>query len=335
VDGNEVYELITRTQVGDFSRGLIIKEKQEVFKTMTTPKGNRKSFRENIKNVPNKIEKEIHNQLNQTRGNIKGPELKELVETALPDEPKYSVRTYEKRIVAYRENHQGNQNKNDLDGYWAVSQWDDGLLPGAVDKLLVIQKLLMSKGHQLTKRRAYLLARIDTSSLEEALESEYPKEKYPNDNIRNLVLLQISSFYTLEEQMADDEVEYELGQPRVHAGTSTPPDAKTPSLDQTFLIDKDVSFPIVLSKWIELYAAPIRSRFKNKVVEYRSNQALNDFINAIIKYNDNGKQAASCVTQPELMELALRWMTLSTRDDLIEPTKYEVRNAEKSINANT
>jgi hypothetical protein len=284
-----------------------------------TTKGSRKDK----KNMSAKVNKAIQRELTETNGHIKGPELKRRVEAACPDEPKYSLRIFEKRIEAYWDkHHQGNQkdDQKDLDKYWAVSQWDDGLLPGAVDKLLEIQRLLMSTGHQLTKRRAYLIARIHVGSLEEVLQA-----KYPNPDMQNLVLLQISSFYVLEEQIAEDQAEWQPGDPRVHADTSTRPDANTPSLDQIFLIDKNVNFETVLSKWIEFYAAPVKSKFKSKMVEYRSEPALNDFINAIIQ-GETIESTVSHVSQLWLMELALRWMTLSTRDDLIESTKYEIRN---------
>jgi hypothetical protein len=65
-------------------------------------------------------------------------------------------------------------------------------------------------------------------------------------------------------------------------------------------------------------------------VGYRKEQDLNDFINAIIQGVDS-KLVTSLVNKPELMELALRWMTLSTRDDLINLAKYEVLNVQKRI----
>ena len=282
----------------------------------------------NANNMSSIVRKAIRTELTKTQGNIKAPELKKLIEDNFPDEPIYSLRTYQTSIRKYRDKFLGltnETNKKDLDEFWAVSQWDDGLLPGAVDKLLEIQNLLMSKGHQLTKRRGYLIARIDVSSLEEKL-----RNTYPSSDMQNLVLLQISGFYALEEQMAEDDAEWKPGDPRVHADTSTQPDAKSLSLDQIFLINKDVKFETILSKWIELYAAPIRSKFKGKSVGYRKEQDLYDFINAIIQDVDS-KRVASLVDKPELMELALRWMTLSTRDDLINPAKYEVWNVQKRI----
>ena len=283
----------------------------------------------NANNMSSIVREAIRTELTKTQGNIKAPELKKLIEDNFPDEPIYSLRTYQTSIRKYRDKFLGltnETNKKDLDEFWAVSQWDDGLLPGAVDKLLEIQKLLMSKGHQLTKRRAYLIARIDVSSLEEKL-----RNTYPSSDMQNLVLLQISSFYALEEQMAEEDAEWKPGDPRVHADTSPSTDDKSPpSLDQIFLIDKKIDFETILSKWIELYAAPIKSKFKGKSVGYRKEQDLNDFINAIIQGVDS-KLVTSLVNKPELMELALRWMTLSTRDDLINLAKYEVLNVQKRI----
>jgi hypothetical protein len=201
---------------------------------------------------------------------------------------------------------------NPLEKPWAASQFYDNIPPEAIKKIIAIQRLLMNTDHYLTKRRTYFISRL-YDVLEPLLKKAYPvtkaHKKYPdNIEIQNLALLQIASFYTLENQRSSHH-----GRADTHN-----------TLDKIFLVNEDVSFETILLMWVKFYGIFLRAEFKGKTVKYLDKQELSKFIQLIID-NDDGKDAANWIKQrPELCVFALRWMALSTRRDLIDPVKYEI-----------
>jgi hypothetical protein len=232
--------------------------------------------------------------------------------------PKYDIRTYGRKKNECREALTKNPFPH-LDDFWSIGQLDDGIPPYAINTLIKIQRLLVNGGHQLTIRRSLLIARL-YQVLDQLLEAEYKA----NSEEYYLALLQISSFYTGEDQKADMRP-VEADTKSTKKSSDRPP-IKTyantfKSLDLQFLIGGDVKFKTILIKWVEMFFSNTRRVLKSKTIIYKKEPLLSSFI-AYLVDDDVQKAIEEIESQPHIRLLALRWMALSTRDELTNPTLY-------------
>ena len=116
-------------------------------------------------------------------------ELKAMVEAEYPNEHRWSPKTYEGLINDY-----AGDTTDNLDSPWSVSQVNDGImLPCAMKRIIDIQRLLVATGHWLTIRRVKYVVRL---LMLIGLLSQF----YSTEEEQNLVLLQLASFYSYEDQ---------------------------------------------------------------------------------------------------------------------------------------
>jgi hypothetical protein len=278
-----------------------------------------------------------------------------MIQEAYPNEHDWSRKTFERLMAEYA----GDTTEN-LDSPWSVSQVNDGImLPGAMKRIIDIQRLLMATGHWLTIRRVKYIVRL---SMLTPILSQF----YPTDEEQNLVLLQLASFYSFEDQkierlqrakerqQAKALQQGKAPQPVITetatvatapvtpatmtaitaAATSTTTTAKISqprtvyantreTLDKTFFIDQQLNFGTILEEWMKLYGIFLRVAFKGKKVDYTQDRDLNMFINRLIK-NNTGDAASFINDHPEYQIKALRYMVLSTRKNLIDPLLYNI-----------
>ena len=297
-------------------------------------KKTRNGSRKGAGNVPKEFEAMIQRIL-ATGRDFTARELKEYVEndTEYNSPHDYSEKTYQRLIDKYIGVRLGTTPTNDLDQPWAVSQVNDGIiLPQAMERIIAIQRLLVATGHWLTIRRVLYITRL--LMLVDVLNKIYTEEE------QNLILLQIAAFYSLADQM----VENQLPKPttiKKTAGTSTEKEqSPTPSprtvyadtretLDKTFLIDLSSDkklfelFEAIVKEWVKSYGIFLRSKFNGKTVDYLQARELNPFIDHLIK-NELDAAIFFINGHPEFRVLALRYMALSTRHDLVDPKLYYV-----------
>jgi hypothetical protein len=288
------------------------------------------------KQLPQDIKAALDNLLNRYDGSLTAKELKEDIEKmpALAKYRKYNLRTFNRYKKEWVEN-KTRQAFTYLDEFWSVGQLDDKIPPYEIGTLMSIQKLLISAGditkpHQLTKRRSLLIARIH-QALDPALRIYSNPEEY------YLALLQIASFYTAEDQKADRR-------PKPIKKLSTDKSADKPtkkelpvktyadtfkSLDMQFLVNQDASFKAILYKWVEMFFPHVRGILGHKEVVYKKEPALSKFISYLLADKIDDAIDEVDKLHPELRVLALRYMALSTRDELVDLSRYDIIKSKK------
>jgi hypothetical protein len=293
------------------------------------------------KQLPQEIKDALDNLLNNHDGNLTA---KELAADILADKKfdkyrKYSDRTfgrYKKDWIADR----NRQSFSYLDEFWSVGQLDDKIPPYEIGTLMSIQKLLVSAGdknqlteqitHQLTKRRSLLIARIH-QALDPALRIYSNPEEY------YLALLQIASFYTAEDQKADRRpkpIKKSTDKSADKPTKKTQPPVKTyadtfKSLDMQFLINQDASFKAILYKWVDMFFPHVRGVLGHNKIIYKKEPALSNFISYLLADKIDDAIDEVDKLHPELRVLALRYMALNTRDELVDFSRYEIIKSKK------
>jgi len=256
-------------------------------------------------NVDKKVREKVSEFLTEN-AEYPGSKLKKLVEDYFDSRGfryRFTVRTYE--II---KNKLGEPRK-ELDKEWSLGTDEKfPISPFAINSVISIQRLLLKVDKELTIRRALRIARLDPV-LSGILSKEYPTEEE-----RDLVLLQIASFYVRMEQMAeqvDPEKKY----------------TETKDLDQIFIIDRKVSFDVILLEWLNIFMpTPIDKQQGQTGLFVKEEQ--DSFIGILRmpgsideKYKAifllvNGDPDKKVDGHPELKIEMLRLMATSTRKDI-------------------
>jgi len=244
-----------------------------------------------------------------------GSKLKKLVESQLRARGfryDFTVRTYENI------KNKSGELRQQLDKYWSMgADRDYPISPYSLDAVISIQDLLLENGKRLTIRRALRIGALNPI-LSATLEKTYPMG---HEIERDLVLLQVASFYTRMEQIAerfDDKNQY----------------IDTLELDKKFLIKKDISFETVLKEWMNIFL-PTPDEKQQGQAGLFINEEQDSFIGILRmsgsigeKYKAilllvNGDPPKKVEGHPGLKIGILKTMAISTRKEIEEAIRSE------------
>ncbi|MFC2122459.1 hypothetical protein ACFLRP_02095 [Bacteroidota bacterium] len=194
------------------------------------------------------------------------------------------------KMISYARNHE----VAPVDKPWSVASCE---LPyQAIGRVVAIQRMLLGYGRYLTIRRAKWTAKLTPF--------------IPNAD--DLTLLQIASFYSRREQIAEI------------AGDDYP---DTTDLDYIFIINGDISFETILRQWLNVYLPGIIDDLKDKNTDPGPNikdtleltvqqkTLLSEFTNLLF----SGEWDAIrdfILKHPDIRPIAQEWLVLSVRKDI-------------------
>jgi len=258
-------------------------------------------------NVDNLVRNTVTDFLNENP-DYSGSKLKRLVEPQLRARGfryDFSIRTYENI------KNQLGESRRPLDEYWSVSTGVEYPISfNSLNAVISVQSLLLKNEKRLTIRRALWIG-ILHPILSEALSKTYHHE---HEIERDLTLLQIASFYTRMEQIAE----------RVDAKNRY---IDSLELDKVFIINKDVSFEAILKEWTNIFlpnTSEEQGTQSNLLIEEEQDSfigilrmpgSIEDKKNKILLLV-NGDPEKKVEGRPELRVEILRLMATSTRKDI-------------------
>ena len=216
----------------------------------------------------------------------------ELIDAIIRLFPKEKPPTWETviKMISHARNHE----TAPMDKPWSVASCE---LPyQAIERIVSIQRMLLGCGRYLTIRRASWIAKLTPL--------------IPNAD--DLTLLQIASFYSRKEQIAEI------------AGDDYP---DTTDLDQVFIINGDTSFESILRQWLRVYLPGIVDDLKDQGAYPKPNMKetlgltvqqktlLSEFTDLLFS-GEWGAIQNFILKHPEIHPIAQRWLVLSVRRDI-------------------
>jgi len=196
----------------------------------------------------------------------------------------------------------------ELDNTWSLGSCLEYDI--ALDVVMPLQRQLLPCGRFLTIRRARWYSKL-YPALSPLLDKYYPGQVSQNQ----LRLMQIASFYTRAEQIAE-------------INGKAYPDTRT--LDNVFIFNQDVSFETTLRAWLEGYLGasekptPLVEDVSIERILGKTTDAeiklLNKFIGLLASYDageaDIEKLLAFTKDNPNMQPLIEKWLVLSLRRDI-------------------